>query len=448
MKTLTLAIRAPFLKKFLGQPVATTAVVDSRWDNDYAQKGSKATSGEGPQYEVEMLRVDSDNKLRLGGAAVNPSRTVLAFPLATSASLLDQVFFIAPFACRVEKIEAVHATANGAAMTGVIKKMADGVALASGTSLHSGSGSFDLDATANTLQAATLSNTEGVVDLAAGDRLGIDFTGTLTSLAGLVVQVTLSPGGKGNIAVFALNANGDLADQAFFIANRPMKIAAIKYAHTVLGTNASAVNIQVTKDVSTDAPGAGTDLLTNNTDAGFNGKGTINTVQAGALSATAANLRLAVGDRLSLDFAGTLTALAGVVVVVLFEPTYDRVEVTYNLAKNANLVDQAFFIADRDYEVIAASAVWSVVSSGATNVQLTADKAAEAPGAGTDLLSNDSSAGFQTDGTANTVEAGIFLATLARPAPVLLAGDRLSVDYSGTLTGLVGVVATVSLKPV
>lgn len=115
---------------------------------------------------------------------------------------------------------------------------------------------------------------------------------------------------------FVMNANGSLADQAFFIANRAYEVVAVREVHSAAGTDAGAVNLQVTKDTGTDAPGAGTDLLTNNTNAGFNLKGTANTVQAGTLTETAANLKLAAGDRLSVDFAGTLTAVAGVVVTV------------------------------------------------------------------------------------------------------------------------------------
>jgi hypothetical protein len=78
--------------------------------------------------------------------------------------------------------------------------------------------------------------------------------------------------------------------------------------------------MQVTKDDSTDAPGAGNNLLTNNTNAGFDMKGTANTMQTGTLTATSADLRLAAGDRLSVDFAGTVTTLAGVVVTVVLRP--------------------------------------------------------------------------------------------------------------------------------
>lgn len=122
-------------------------------------------------------------------------------------------------------------------------------------------------------------------------------------------------------ATYNMLANGSLADAAFFIADRAYTVVAISEVHSVAGNDAGAVNLQVTKDTSTNAPGAGTDLLTNNSNAGFDMKGTANTVQNGTLTATAASLKLAAGDRLAVDFAGTLTTLAGVVVTVYLEPT-------------------------------------------------------------------------------------------------------------------------------
>jgi hypothetical protein len=115
---------------------------------------------------------------------------------------------------------------------------------------------------------------------------------------------------------FVMNANASLADQSFFVATRAYEVAEISEVHAVAGNDAGAVNVQVTKDTGTQAPGAGTDLLTNNTNAGFNLKGTANTVQQGSLVSTQASRRLAAGDRLSVDFAGTLTTLAGVVITV------------------------------------------------------------------------------------------------------------------------------------
>lgn len=111
--------------------------------------------------------------------------------------------------------------------------------------------------------------------------------------------------------------NADCVDQAFFVADRAYTVISASYIHATAGNDASAVNVQITKDSNTDAPGAGTNLLTNNSDAGFNCKGTANTAQTGTLVSSASALTLAAGDRLSLDFAGTVTTLAGVLVTVV-----------------------------------------------------------------------------------------------------------------------------------
>ncbi len=111
------------------------------------------------------------------------------------------------------------------------------------------------------------------------------------------------------------DANGDLATQAVFVANRPYKVVAIRQVHSALGTDASAVTLSASKDTGTTAPGAGTGLLT----ATFDLKAAINTVQAGSLSATEADLILAAGDRLSVVYGGVLTAVAGVVVTFELE---------------------------------------------------------------------------------------------------------------------------------
>lgn len=105
-------------------------------------------------------------------------------------------------------------------------------------------------------------------------------------------------------------------DQVFFIANRAYQVTDVRFAHAVAESIAGTLNVQVTKDTGTTAPGAGTDLLTNNTNAGFDAKATANTVQTGTLTATAADLQLAVGNRLSLDFSTAATDLAGVHVTV------------------------------------------------------------------------------------------------------------------------------------
>jgi hypothetical protein len=98
-------------------------------------------------------------------------------------------------------------------------------------------------------------------------------------------------------------------DRAIFLATTGWYIEGITQIHSVAAGGTS--NLQVTKDVSTDAPGAGTDLLTNNTNAGFDLNGTANTVQTGTLATTAGLRHLAAGNRLSLDFAHAIQSTAG-----------------------------------------------------------------------------------------------------------------------------------------
>ena len=106
-------------------------------------------------------------------------------------------------------------------------------------------------------------------------------------------------------------------DQAFFVATRPYIVTSISEVHAVAAGGASV--LQVTKDTSTNAPGAGTDLLTNNTNTGFDLNGTANTPQVGTLVA-AATRTLATGDRLSVDYANAIQSSAGVVVTACMAP--------------------------------------------------------------------------------------------------------------------------------
>lgn len=433
------AMKARFLSGNVLSP-ARAKQLEVACSNNFTEKARNATVG-GP--DIDVWSVDQDNILRLGGAATKPARQVVKFSMLANGSLADQLFFISNKECYIHSISYVHSVAGGdaGAVTLQVKKVKDGATLAQGENLLSTA--FNCKATADTVQTGTLVANDTLLTLSENDALGVDFTGTLTSLAGVVVTVVLSPCFKEQRATFLMLANGSLADQAFYIATRPMRVVGAKCRFSTAGTHGSAVSLQVTKDTSTNAPGAGTDLLTNNSGAGFNLKGTIDTVQEGALSATPADLVLAAGDRLSVDFAGTLTAVAGVIVEVELAPVYDRVEVNFSMLANGSLADQAFWIADRDYKILDIAQVHSVAGTdgGGVTLQVTVDKVTDAPGAGTDTQSS----GFNLKATANTVQ----WATLVAARTIMLqAGDRLSVDFAGTLTTAAGVVVTVALEPI
>lgn len=106
-------------------------------------------------------------------------------------------------------------------------------------------------------------------------------------------------------------------DTAIFIADTAYELLEVSEAHSTLGTNGSAVTLDVKKATGTTVPASGDSMLAST----FNLKAAINTVvrkslSNGGLTTTAANRQLARGDRLCLDFAGTLTALTGVCVTL------------------------------------------------------------------------------------------------------------------------------------
>lgn len=108
------------------------------------------------------------------------------------AASVDKTFYVAQRAMRVKGITwRVDVAGNDAgAVTAIVRKVPSGTAITAGTALHSGSA--NLKGTANTNQALTLSTTSSDLDLAAGDALAVDFTGTLTLATGSC-SVALAP---------------------------------------------------------------------------------------------------------------------------------------------------------------------------------------------------------------------------------------------------------------
>lgn len=99
-------------------------------------------------------------------------------------------------------------------------------------------------------------------------------------------------------------------DTHCFIADRAYKVASVKH---IVSVGASGATLDVKKCTGTQAPAAGTTTLNATLDL----NATANTTTTAVLSATPANLLLAAGDRLALDFSGTLTGLVGAVTIYL-----------------------------------------------------------------------------------------------------------------------------------
>lgn len=127
---------------------------------------------------------------------MNIARTVEFIPVVINiewnAASVDKSSFVADRKYKVKSISSrvTAAGTDASAVTAAIKKAPSATAIASGTALHSGT--IDLKGTANTNQAITLSTTTSDLDIAVGDAIGMDFTGTLTAATG-VATIVLQP---------------------------------------------------------------------------------------------------------------------------------------------------------------------------------------------------------------------------------------------------------------
>ena len=114
---------------------------------------------------------------------------------------------------------------------------------------------------------------------------------------------------------FTVVVAGSQIDANIFVADAAYEVVAIREVHSVAGAGSSTLNIE--KCTGTTAPGSGTDLATT----AFALDSTANTVvsktTASGLTTTQASKRLAVGDRLALDWSGTVTAYVGTITVSL-----------------------------------------------------------------------------------------------------------------------------------
>lgn len=138
------------------------------------------------------IQQNADGSIRLAGVdgTTNSGFQITANPYV--ATSVDMTMFTASRACVVTGIIGRVDTAgtDAGAVTAIVRKVPTGTAITSGTALHSGT--FNLKGTANANQVLTLSTTDGVLRLAAGDSIAIDFTGILTAAAGCI-SVTCAP---------------------------------------------------------------------------------------------------------------------------------------------------------------------------------------------------------------------------------------------------------------
>ena len=98
----------------------------------------------------------------------------------------------------------------------------------------------------------------------------------------------------------------------FLIVPIACLVTKIQEVHMTLGTDAGAVSLNIEKLTGTRALDEGSAMLST----AFDLKASINVVRTGTLTTTPSIRSLARGDRLALDDAGTLTAVANVTISV------------------------------------------------------------------------------------------------------------------------------------
>jgi hypothetical protein len=389
------------------------------------------------------IKLDTDDVFRIDRGAMLGARQTQDFYFPTAGTLVTQTFFIATRPMLITSISEIHSTAETASGTATLAVFKDtGASTAPGGGATTMVGTFNLKGTANTLQTATLlapnaagASAAGIV-LNTGDRLSIVVGGTavLSAEAGVTVSVQWAPGYKETNATYFVQANGSIATaQTFFLANTDYVVTGVQAIWSTAGTTTT---IDVTQETTTGAPASGTTILS----ATIDGSAAANTVVNGSLTATAANLIIRAGNRLSLKLANK-GALAGLVIVVQMEsigPINYVGQLDLMWANAAAVATEAFFIADRVYEVVDVSGTWATASGGGGTLDVTIDKGVVAPGSGTAVNSSS----IALSGTANTVVVGTM--SVSRRNRLMNKGDVLSAKV-GSPAATAGLAVAVSL---
>lgn len=132
---------------------------------------------------------DSSPKIANGTSFVPLDRFFVNINLLAAADAVDRSFFVAPRACQVLSITENHATAGGTSAAVTPKKCTGTQAASAGTALTAAA--IDLTTTAETPQTPALSATAAALVLAAGNRIALDFSGTISPLAQCTITIEL-----------------------------------------------------------------------------------------------------------------------------------------------------------------------------------------------------------------------------------------------------------------
>lgn len=141
----------------------------------------------GTAYD-KILEVDIPANSAALTTAGNATKIITSELLAAS---VDKWVYVADGAYQVVLVEEIHSVVGGASAAVRPRKILAATVAAPGAAVAAGitelSAAIDLTTTVNTTQTATLVAVAADLLLADGDKIGLDFSGTLTGLVGLLV---------------------------------------------------------------------------------------------------------------------------------------------------------------------------------------------------------------------------------------------------------------------
>lgn len=144
------------------------------------------------------------------------------------------------------------------------------------------------------------------VGIAAAAALSAATTGSV------LIGEEVNYGGGGETFEVPVDLLAASVDQWAFVAQRACKLVGVKEIHSVVGGASAAVRPRKITAAATDAPGAvASATVLELTTANIDLTAAINVTQTPTLTATIADRSLAAGDKVGLDFSGTLTGLVG-----------------------------------------------------------------------------------------------------------------------------------------
>lgn len=153
--------------------------------------GATALNGNVTLATAKTLSGTDADSILAGGVKL-PQAIEVSFPIIPHASLTEQNLFTATRAYQVTAIRVVPDLVEGGALTGtIVKAVTTATPVKTTTPMHTAD-AIDFNATAHTVQTIALSVTTADLQLAAGNRIGLDLSAALTT-GRATVTITLIP---------------------------------------------------------------------------------------------------------------------------------------------------------------------------------------------------------------------------------------------------------------